>query len=143
LVPTGDEISKDTKKDGTSGTRNETESMAHEEINNGELCGDNNTVISYMEDIPDIPMMSTMSINGDEIPDLDHHSPMSVNGEEIPDLDQYPTMMSNLEWQNFGEDDLDAGRRKSTDPISPGSVGAQRQGVDGKKGDSEEQCTIQ
>ena len=143
LMPTGDEISKDTNNDGASGTRNNTQSMAHQEINNVELSGDNNTVISYMEDIPDIPMMSTMSINGDDIPDLDHHPPMSINGEEIPDLDQYPSMMSNLELQNFGEDDLDAGRKKSTDPISPRSAGAQQQGVDGKKGDSEEQCTIQ
>ena len=144
LVPSGDEILKETNNDGTSGSNNNTQSIAHQEINNGELSGDNNTVISCMEDIPDIPMMSTMSINGDEIPDLDHHlPPMSINGEEIPDLDQYPSMMSNLEWQNFGEDDLDAGRKKSTDPISPSSAGAQQQGADGKKGDSEEQCTIQ
>jgi len=127
LVPTGDKISKDMKQGNTSGIGNGIESMAQVEFNYGEPLSDNDTVTSYMEEIPDMPIASTMSIHCDE----------------IPDLDEIPTMVSNLEWQNFGEDDLDLGRKKSSDPISPNNVGTRQEGVDGKKHDSEEQCAIQ
>jgi hypothetical protein len=136
-VPTRDSLSRDIKQDEINGIRNGTESTVHEEANNGEPLTDNESVISYMDEIPNMPMMSTTSLHCDEIPDLDDY------GEEIPDLDERPTMMSNLEWQNFGENDLDSGRIMSKDPTSPSNVEAQQAGADDTQSTGEEKCTIQ
>mmetsp|Transcript_11687 Transcript_11687/g.24096 ORF Transcript_11687/g.24096 Transcript_11687/m.24096 type:complete len:508 (+) Transcript_11687:1-1524(+) len=122
---TRDAISKDMKQDETGANRSESEASVRDEEGNGEALADNETVASYMEEIPDMPMMSTTSIYGDE----------------IPDLDQYPTTASNPGWQNFGEDDLDAGRKISDNPVSPAK--AQQSGADGTQRPDEEQCTIQ
>ncbi len=124
-MPSRDAISKDVKLDGTGANRIESEASVRDEEGNGEALADNETVTSYMEEIPDMPMMSTTSIYGDE----------------IPDLDQYPTMTSNPGWQNFGEDDLDAGRKMSDNPVSP--VKTQQSGADGTERPGEEQCIIQ
>jgi len=131
-------ISNDVKQDGMNGPRNESVPVAHVQMDYGGPSADNATVASYMEEIPDMSMMSTVPVDGEEMP---NH--VQYHGEEIPDLDQFPTMMSNVEWQNFGEDDLDAGRKTSSDPISPANAGTQRQGAAGRKGDGEEQCIIQ
>lgn len=92
-----------------------------------------------------MPMMSTTSLNCEDIPDLDEYGAEIPDeyGAEIPDVDQHPTMMSNLEWQNFGEDDLDAGRKIGTDPTSPSNDGSQQAGADGTPRTGEEQCIIQ
>ena len=65
-------------------------------------------------------------------------SDVYVNDDEIPNLDQFPQMTSNVGLQNFGEDDLDAGRKMTSDPITPEKEGAQQPG-----GNGEEQCIIQ
>jgi len=148
--PTEEEISKVTKQDETSRTSTETGSMStkldesekakgHEsttekpdnEIDNGEAAAgdDDESHGSYIEEIPDIPIMTSRS---------------SLKFEEIPDLGQFPTMMSNLEWQNNECNDPDsANKKKSTDTISPSRTGVRPQQLDGRKEDKEEQCTIQ
>ena len=127
LLPTRDSLSRDIKQDEINGIRNGTKSTVHEEAYNGEPLTDNESVISYMDEIPNMPMMSTTSLHCDEIPDLDDY------GEE----------MSNLEWQNFGENDLDAGRIMSNDPTSPSNVEGQQAGADDTQSTGEEKCTIQ
>lgn len=123
-IPTVDAIPKETKK-------SQVEPIVREEPS------DNDTVNSYMSEIPNMPMMSSSSLNVEEIPDLDDYGgeipDLDDYGGETPDAGQYPTMM-----QNFGEDDLDAGRKTSNDPTSPSRGGAQQGGAQG-----EEQCIIQ
>ena len=121
LVSHKEEISADIEHHRNLGVQEISETTTQHDFN---YVADNETVTSYMEEIPNMPMMSTMS----------------MNGEEIPDLDQYPTTMSNLEWQNFGEDDLDAGRKESNDLAT--SEGVRQDGVGGRKGGNEEQCII-
>ena len=128
-MPTRDAIPKETKKSPV-------EPIVHEEVS------DSDTVNSYMSEIPNMPMMSSLSLNAEDVPDLDYEYGGEIPnideyGGEVADNDQYPTMMSNQEWQNFGEDDLDAGRKTSSNPTSPSRGGAQQTDAQG------EQCIIQ
>jgi hypothetical protein len=117
-VPRGEETLQNFEQHGTSGVQERSEPMTQQYY---DYAVDNETVTSYMEEIPNMPILSTMS----------------VNGEEIPDLDQYPTMMSNLEWQNFGEDDLDAGRKESNDSTGASNASVQQNAMVAKKGANE------
>lgn len=131
---TEEEILESTKQDGTSRTSSDSESMStkvddnnsmrqnestekHYESSKGEVADD-----SYMEDIPDLPIMAS-------------NTSLNVDVEEIPDLGQLPTMMSNLEWQS-DNNDLDSPRLGDEIVITP-------QQRDNGEGDEEEKCTIQ
>lgn len=133
-----DEALKDAKLDGTSRTSNETEPddaklREGKDIgagkHNGEFKGKTSAVDndaksqdSYVEDIPEIPIMSTSTFH---------------QNEDIPDLGELPTMMSNLEWNNYDPNDPDSVNMTSAKAMSPDrSVGS-------SKHENSEQCTIQ
>jgi len=142
LSKTEEEIMKGTKQDGTSRTSSDTESMStkvddnninvneNESIRTNGNSMDDDGVSSYMEEIPNLPVIT---------------SSMSHDVEEIPDLGQFSTMMSNLEWQ-IDSNDLNSQDKKSAVMVSPGVsneiwVGTHQR--ENGEGNEEEKCIIQ
>jgi len=145
---TVEEISGTAKQDGTSLTSSETESMSTkvddnnntmqnigteklDEINKGEVADDDDgshSNYSYIEDIPDLPMMT---------------SNLSLNVEQIPDLGQLPTMLSNLEWQSDHNNHISPGEKIASTGSPRLGNGIVVQRDNGEGDDEEEKCSIQ
>jgi len=135
---TEEETSKDAKQDGTSRTSNETESVSTRKDDTIETKGNDTTANKSKDHIkgektPNDDYDESQDSYIEEIPDIPILASCSSNHEDIPDLGELPTMMSNLEWQNNDPNDPNSADKKIMSPDR----------LDGSKQDNEEQCTIQ